>query len=119
MHTRTIVAAMIATVMVAAPSSSHGESPDLIPRRTLFAAPSRVDVTVSPDGDSIAFRACSRSLPVSIRYKRIALTLSPADLLRHSRATVQGSSLELVSPRAPLLITHVSRGRLVNRTTSS
>ncbi len=32
--------------------------------------------------DSIALRACSKSLPVSIRYRRMALTLSPAERLR-------------------------------------
>lgn len=42
--------------------------------------------------DSIALRACSRSVPVSCMYSRIAWTLSPADFDRQSRATTHGSA---------------------------
>ncbi len=62
--------------------------------------------------DSMTRRALSKSVPVSLMYKRMAWTLSPADFERQSRATPQMSTVFPVSPKAPLDMTQVSRASL-------
>src|SRR4029077_12634964 len=51
--------------------------------------------------DSMAFRACSKSVPVWCMYRRMACSLSPSALERQSRAVEQGSALPLI-PKAAL-----------------
>lgn len=65
--------------------------------------------------DSMALRDCSKSLPVSCIYRRMAWTLSPEAFSKQSLATEQGSPALSAIPSTPFEITQASRGRLVSR----